>query len=93
MITRRGVLDDALGVAALSVNTAFVEAATPHVSTAKRDPIMEITRNGAQPSSKESAEYFTWIVRIDPLFQAPDAAPHLLQIADMASRKPRNSMT
>ena len=33
---------------------------------------MEITRNGAQPSSKGSAEYFTGIVRIDPLFQAPE---------------------
>ena len=35
---------------------------------------MEITRNGAQPSSKGSAEYFTGIVRIDPLFQAPEPA-------------------
>lgn len=30
---------------------------------------MEITRNGAQPSSKGSAEYFTGTVRIDPLFE------------------------
>ena len=35
---------------------------------------MEITRNGAQPSSKGPAEYFTGIVRIDPLFQAPEPA-------------------
>ena len=32
---------------------------------------MDIKRNGTQPSSKGSAEYFTGSVRIDPLFQAP----------------------
>ena len=35
---------------------------------------MEIKRNGSQPSSKGSAEYFTGTVRIDPLFQANDPA-------------------
>jgi len=35
---------------------------------------MNITRNGSQPSSKGSAEYFTGAVRIDPLFDAPDPA-------------------
>ena len=30
---------------------------------------MEIISNGAQPSSKGSAEYFTGTVRIDPLFE------------------------
>jgi quercetin dioxygenase-like cupin family protein len=35
---------------------------------------MDIKRNGAQPSGKGSAEYFTGVVRIDPLFQpAPPA--------------------
>lgn len=29
---------------------------------------MEITKNGSQPSSKGSADYFTGDVRIDPLF-------------------------
>src|SRR5258708_2417391 len=33
---------------------------------------MEIRRSGSQPSSKGSAEYFTGVVRIDPVFQAPD---------------------
>jgi len=35
---------------------------------------MDITRSGSQPSGKGSAEYFTGVVRIDPLFQAPDPA-------------------
>ena len=35
---------------------------------------MEIKRNGSQPSTKGSAEYFTGAVRIDPLFEAPAPA-------------------
>ena len=35
---------------------------------------MDIKRRGSQASSKGSAEYFTGIVRIDPLFQAPSPA-------------------
>ena len=35
---------------------------------------MDIKRNGSQPSTKGPAEYFTGIVRIDPLFQAKDSA-------------------
>jgi quercetin dioxygenase-like cupin family protein len=31
---------------------------------------MDIKRSGSQPSTKGSAEYFTGLVRIDPLFQA-----------------------
>jgi quercetin dioxygenase-like cupin family protein len=31
---------------------------------------MEIKRNGSQPSSKGSADWFTGTVRVDPLFQA-----------------------
>jgi quercetin dioxygenase-like cupin family protein len=33
---------------------------------------MEIKRNGSQPSTKGSAEYFTGNVRVDPLHQAGD---------------------
>jgi quercetin dioxygenase-like cupin family protein len=36
--------------------------------------IMEIKRNGSQPSGKGPAEYFTGTVRIDPLFTPPDPA-------------------
>lgn len=35
---------------------------------------MDIKRSGSQPSTKGSAEYFTGMVRIDPLFQANDPA-------------------
>ena len=35
---------------------------------------MQITRSGSQPSGKGPSEYFTGVVRVDPLFQAP--APH-----------------
>jgi quercetin dioxygenase-like cupin family protein len=68
------MLANASGLAALFINTAFAKAAAPHVLTARRDVIIEITPNGAQPSTKGSAEYFTGIVRIDPLFQAPEPA-------------------
>ena len=35
---------------------------------------MEIKRSASQPSGKGPADYFTGVVRIDPLFQAPDPA-------------------
>jgi quercetin dioxygenase-like cupin family protein len=35
---------------------------------------MDITRSGSQPSGKGPAEWFTGIVRIDPLFTAADPA-------------------
>jgi quercetin dioxygenase-like cupin family protein len=35
---------------------------------------MDIKRNGAQPSGKGPADYFTGSVRVDPLFQAPPPA-------------------
>jgi hypothetical protein len=35
---------------------------------------MDIKRNGSQPSTKGSTDYFTGSVRIDPLFQANDPA-------------------
>jgi quercetin dioxygenase-like cupin family protein len=35
---------------------------------------MEIKRSGSQPSGKGPTEYFTGIVRIDPLFTPPDPA-------------------
>lgn len=35
---------------------------------------MEIKRNGSQPSTKGSVEYFTGTVRVDPLFNAPTPA-------------------
>ena len=35
---------------------------------------MDIKRSGSQPSGKGPVEYFTGVVRIDPLFEAPDPA-------------------
>ena len=35
---------------------------------------MEIKRNGAQPSNKGPADWFTGTVRVDPLFQAREPA-------------------
>lgn len=35
---------------------------------------MEIKRSGSQPSGKGRAEWFTGVVRIDPLFAPPDPA-------------------
>ena len=35
---------------------------------------MEIKRIGSQPSGKGPADYFTGVVRIDPLFTPPDPA-------------------
>jgi quercetin dioxygenase-like cupin family protein len=35
---------------------------------------MDIKRSGSQPSTKGPAEYFTGIVRIDPLLEAKDPA-------------------
>lgn len=35
---------------------------------------MDIKKNGTQPSGKGPAEYFTGVVRIDPLFEARDPA-------------------
>jgi quercetin dioxygenase-like cupin family protein len=72
MITRRRMLATGGSFAALAAAPAAAEAPTP--SAADRGPTMEIKRNGSQPSTKGSAEYFTGTVRIDPLFQAPDPA-------------------
>src|SRR5207253_7685927 len=40
----------------------------------KRRGAMQITRSGSQPSGKGPSEYFTGVVRVDPLFKAPDPA-------------------
>lgn len=35
---------------------------------------MQIIRNGSQPSARGAADWFTGVVRVDPLFQAPEPA-------------------
>ena len=39
-----------------------------------QDTTMKITRNGTQPSTKGSADWFTGTVRVDPLFQPQEPA-------------------
>jgi quercetin dioxygenase-like cupin family protein len=66
MITRRHFFAATGGLAVLGVTTAGpVEA---------RSGAMDIQRNGSQPSTKGSADYFTGAVRVDRLFQSPDPA-------------------
>ncbi len=40
----------------------------------RKETTMEIKRVGSQPSGKGPADWFTGMVRIDPLFTAPDPA-------------------
>jgi quercetin dioxygenase-like cupin family protein len=47
----------------------------------ERSERMDIKRAGSQPSTKGSPDWFTGVVRIDPLFQAPD--PALVQCASV----------
>jgi quercetin dioxygenase-like cupin family protein len=62
--------------AAARVNQARAASGSDAPSAASSGDAQKITitRNGSQPSSKGSAEYFTGSVRIDPLFQAKDPA-------------------
>jgi quercetin dioxygenase-like cupin family protein len=55
----------------------FQVSAKPLEVTESQSPYhseMEIKRNGSQPSVKGPSDWFTGVVRIDPLFQAPDPA-------------------
>jgi quercetin dioxygenase-like cupin family protein len=62
----------ASGALALSRPTRVI--AQPIASRTERKEEMEITRTGSQASRKGSEEWFTGLVRIDPLFQAPAPA-------------------
>ena len=48
---------------------------------------MEIKRNGSQPSTKPSPEYFTGTVRLDPLFQAACSRPRQRQQCHVRARR------
>ena len=75
MITRRCVLAATGGLAALATaGPAAAETPAPSVATTGRNGPMEIKRSGSQPSAKGPADYFTGMVRIDPLFEAPEPA-------------------
>lgn len=72
MIKRRRML---AGTGCLTVLAAAgaASAETP-TTTKRRSGTMDIKRVGSQPSRKGPAEYFTGVVRVDPLFEAPDPA-------------------
>jgi quercetin dioxygenase-like cupin family protein len=61
------------GTTAMAV-PVIINAQINHFHLNKRDLQMTITRNGSQPSNKGSAEWFTGVVRIDPLFPANSPA-------------------
>lgn len=46
----------------------FAQAGHTQVASGDRPQSVEITRNGSQPSTEGSADYFTGSVRINPLF-------------------------
>ncbi len=63
------------GLAAFTAAKAVAARAQPQaLATTPRNGTIDIKRIGSQPSGKGSADYFTGVVRIDPLFQAPDPA-------------------
>ena len=64
----------ACGCAPTSVAVAASDTRTASSTSAPDSQLITITRNGAQPSRKGPAEYFTGSVRIDPLFEANDPA-------------------
>jgi quercetin dioxygenase-like cupin family protein len=51
---------------AIAASVVLLAPAGLHAQT------IEITRNGSQPSTKGSAQYFTGSVRVDPLFPAKE---------------------
>ena len=74
MINRRSMLADAASLTAVALAGVFAKAEALGLPTNQRNATMEIKHNGAQASTKGSADYFTGTVRIDPLFQAPEPA-------------------
>lgn len=52
----------------------LTQAGQTQVSSGDRSQVVEITRNGSQPSTEGPSEYFTGSVRIAPLFSAQDLA-------------------
>jgi quercetin dioxygenase-like cupin family protein len=69
LMTRRRILATTPGALA-----ALAQAGGATAINQLRNAAMEITRNGARPSGKGPAEYFTGAVRVDPMFQAGDPA-------------------
>lgn len=62
-------------VIGLTIAALFLPVALTAAQSIKEDPMI-LRSNGAQPSQKGPAEWFTGTVRIDPLNTAPAPARH-----------------
>lgn len=63
MVTRRRALAVGTGFVALAANLSQAQPL-------ERNTVMQIRRAGSQPSGKGPADYFTGMVRVDPMFPA-----------------------
>jgi quercetin dioxygenase-like cupin family protein len=71
MITRRGVLTSGGAAAMITIDRAWAQTS----QQLKELPMdIEVKRNGSRPSQKGPENWFTGVVRIDPLFQAKEPA-------------------
>jgi len=76
-IRRAITLNSALFAAfsSLTIASSSVNAAAPVNPTAKgKEPMMEISKNGARPVNKGSADFFTGNVQVEPLAKGEDPA-------------------
>ena len=65
---------DFLRIGGVAVLGFPVLAGVEHRFAGKKERTMEIKRNDSQPSGKGPVDWFTGMVRIDPLFQAQEPA-------------------
>jgi quercetin dioxygenase-like cupin family protein len=70
-ISRRAIL---AGVGATAVLSASTSSNARKLDNTKKGYQMDmsITRNGSRPSTKGNSDWFTGVVRVDPLFVAPE---------------------
>jgi quercetin dioxygenase-like cupin family protein len=68
------MLAGAAGLAAMSAGVVAGAQQGLALRTARREATMQIKRSGSRPSAKGPADYFTGMVRIDPLHEAPEPA-------------------
>jgi hypothetical protein len=74
--SRRAFLKTTATAASAFVVPAILRAQTGASLTLRQEFTMEIKRNGSQPSTQGSAEYFTGTVRIDPVVPAKRTGTH-----------------
>lgn len=64
----------AIAIASSSLLASVSPVKQAQVPSSNNAQIVEVKRNGSQPSTKGAAENFTGTVRIDPLFEAREPA-------------------